>query len=102
MLAGIWLGWHTLPAMASEKDLPTPVENLDRLIYEIRGQKVMLDRDLAVVYGVATRDLNKAVKRNRDRFPADFAFQLTPQEVASLKFQTGTSSSQHGGRRKLP
>ena len=57
---------------------------------------------MAAVYGVATRDLNKAVKRNHDRFPADFAFQLTRQEVANLKFQIGTSSSQHGGRRKLP
>ncbi len=88
--------------MASEKDLAISVERLGGLIYEIRGQKVMLDRDLAIVYGVATRDLNKAVKRNRDRFPADFAFQLTRQEVADLKFQIGTSSSQHGGRRKPP
>ena len=84
----------------SGKDLPVPGENLDRLIYEIRGQKVMLDADLAAVYGVMTRNLNKAVKRNRDRFPEDFAFQLTPQETAHLKFQNGTSSARHGGRRK--
>lgn len=60
----------------------------------------MLDADLAGVYGVMTRNLNKAVKRNRDRFPEDFAFQLTPEETANLKFQIGTSSPQHGGRRK--
>ena len=53
--------------MASEKDLAISVERLGGLIYEIRGQKVMLDSDLARLYGVATRDLNKAVKRNRDR-----------------------------------
>ena len=79
-----------------------PVERLDRLIYEIRGQKVMLDRDLAAVYGVTTGNLNKAVKRNCDRFPEDFAFQLTRQEVANLRFQIGISSSRHGGRRYLP
>jgi len=87
-------------ATMSGKDLPVPSENLDRLIYEIRGQKVMLDADLAEVYGVLTRNLNKAVKRNCDRFPDDFAFLLTPEETANLMFQIGTSSPQHGGRRK--
>ncbi|MFI3240627.1 MAG: ORF6N domain-containing protein [Bacteroidales bacterium] len=67
-------------------------------IYEIRGQKVMLDRDLAQMYGVTTSNLNKAVKRNFKRFPADFMFQLTPDEF--LIFQNGTSS--WGGNRKLP
>lgn len=76
--------------MASEKDLAVPVERLDRLIYEIRGQKVMLDRDLAVLYGVTTGNLNKAVRRNFDRFPADFMFQLTPEEAESLRFQSGS------------
>jgi hypothetical protein len=85
--------------MASEKDLAIPVERLDRLIYEIRGQKVMLDADLAELYGVTTGNLNKAVKRNRDRFPEDFMFQLTPEETANLMFQIGRSSAQHGGRR---
>ena len=80
--------------MASGKRLAIPVERLGNLIHEIRGQKVMLDRDLAAVYGVATRDLNKAVKRNCDRFPEDFAFQLTRQELADLMFQIGTSSFQ--------
>lgn len=69
-------------------------------IYNIRGQKVMLDRDLAEMYGVETKILNKAVKRNIDRFPSDFMFQLTNQEVSNLRFQNGTSS--WGGSRYLP
>ncbi|MDD5465685.1 MAG: ORF6N domain-containing protein [Candidatus Omnitrophica bacterium] len=66
----------------------------------VRGRKVMLDRDLAELYGVKTRDLNKAVARNRSRFPDDFMYQLTREEVAILKFQFGTSS--WGGTRKPP
>ena len=87
--------------MSSPKDFAIPVENLDRLIYEIRGQKVMLDQDLATVYGATTKALNQAVKRNANRFPADFAFQLTHQEVASLRSQSVTSKGR-GGRRYLP
>jgi len=68
-------------------------------ITEIRQQKVLLDRDLAAMYGVQTRDLNKAVKRNIERFPADFMFQLS-QEEFNLMFQNGTSS--WGGTRKAP
>ena len=86
--------------MATEKDLAIPVEPLDRLIYEVRGQRVMLDRDLAAVYGVTTGNLNKAVKRNRDRFPEDFVFRLTPQEMTNLMFPNGISSGRHGGTRK--
>ena len=67
-------------------------------IYEIRGQRVMLDRDLAELYGVTTGNLNKAVKRNIERFPERFMFQLTEQEF--LIFQNGTSS--WGGTRKRP
>ena len=82
-------------------DLPSlPMERIEECIYTVRGQRVMLDADLAAVYGVMTKNLNKAVKRNADRFPNDFAFLLTRQEVANLKFQIGTSSLQHGGRRK--
>ncbi len=88
--------------MPSEKDLAIRVERLDRLIYEVRGQKVMLDADLARIYGVPTRRLNEQVKRNRDRFPVEFAFQLTSDEFANLKSQIATSSSGHGGKRKLP
>jgi hypothetical protein len=88
--------------MPAKKVLTAQIDRLENLIYEIRGQKVMLDTDLAAVYGVTVGNLNKAVKRNRDRFPADFAFQLTRQEVADLRFQIGISSSRHGGRRYLP
>jgi hypothetical protein len=69
-------------------------------IYHIRGQKVMLDRDLAEMYGVLTGNLNKAVKRNEKRFPIDFMFQLTDIEFKNLMFQNGISS--WGGLRKLP
>jgi len=70
-------------------------------IYRVRGFRVMLDSDLAELYGVPTRTLNQAVSRNASRFPADFAFRLTPLEAANLKSQFVTSSS-HGGSRKLP
>jgi phage regulator Rha-like protein len=79
--------------MASEKSEVTPVERLHNLIYEIRGMKVMLDVDLAQVYGVTTKALNQAVKRNVERFPADFAFLLTRQEVATLRSQIVTSTN---------
>ena len=69
-------------------------------IYHIRGQKVMLDRDLAEMYGVLTGNLNKAVKRNEKRFPVDFMFQLTETEYKNLMFQNGIS--RWGGTRKLP
>ena len=61
-------------------------------IYTIRGVQVMLDEDLAVLYGVETKNLNKAVNRNMDRFPEKFRFQLTQEEYDNLKFQIGTSS----------
>jgi len=60
---------------------PLPVEMIERKIFLIRGQKVMLDRDLAKLYGVPTRRLNEQVRRNRTRFPADFMFQLTLEEA---------------------
>ena len=65
---------------------------IERKIHIIRGKKVMLDSDLAELYGVETKNLNKAVKRNISRFPEDFMFQLTEEEVTSLKFQIGTSN----------
>jgi len=73
---------------------------IDNKILIIRGQKVMLDKDIADLYNIATRELNKAVSRNRARFPLDFMFQLTKNEFENLKFQFGTSS--WGGTRKLP
>jgi phage regulator Rha-like protein len=74
---------------------------IERSIRLIRGDKVILDEDLAELYGVETKKLIQAVKRNSDRFPADFMFQLTNQEFANLRFQSGTSS-QWGGRRTPP
>jgi hypothetical protein len=87
--------------MASKKDLTTQAERLDSLIYEIRGQKVMLDADLAGVYRVETRVLVQAVKRNCRRFPADFIFQLSEQEWDSLRSQIVISKGK-GGRRYRP
>ena len=81
-------------------------EGIVRKIYLIRGKKVMLDRGLAEMYGVLTKNLNKAVKRNLRRFPDDFMFQLTAEEAQNLWFQIGTSSSGQkkswGGARTLP
>jgi hypothetical protein len=76
------------------------IQPIERVIFTVRGQRVMLDSDLAKVYGVTTFNLNKAVRRNADRFPDDFAFQITAQEVAKLIFQIGISNSRRGGRRK--
>jgi phage regulator Rha-like protein len=71
-------------------------------IQTIRGLKVILDSDLADMYGTETKIFNKAFNRNRARFPADFAFRLTQQEFAALRFQTGTSNMGRGGRRYAP
>jgi len=73
-----------------------------RHIAFVRGHKVMLDRDLAVLYGVSTKRLNEQVRRNSERFPSDFMFQLTSEEVENLRSQFATSSWRHGGRRFLP
>ncbi len=72
------------------------------LIYTIRGKQVMLDSNLASLYQVETKNINKAVKRNIERFPASFCFQLTEEEASNLRFQFGTSSLNYGGRRYLP
>jgi hypothetical protein len=78
-------------------------EVIERSIYLIRGKKVMFDRDLASLYGVETKALNRAVKRNLNRFPEDFMFQLTPEENKALRCQIGTSKKKgKGGRRYLP
>ena len=69
-----------------------PIQQIAQSIYVIRGQRVMLSQDLAILYGVAPKVLNQAVKRNAARFPADFVFQLKLEEVVSLKSQTVTSS----------
>ncbi|MBI5759700.1 MAG: ORF6N domain-containing protein [Planctomycetales bacterium] len=72
------------------------------MIHEIRVQKVILDSDLAKLYGVETKTLNRAVKRNSERFPSDFLLQLTAEEFDSLRYQFGTSNVGRGGRRHLP
>jgi len=76
--------------------------SVQNMIYEIRGQKVMLDSDLAALYGVELRSLNQAVKRNIKRFPSDFMFQLKEEEWENLRSQIVISSYKHGGRRYLP
>jgi len=80
----------------------TPIELIGQRIYVIRGQKVMFDSDLAGLYRVQTKSLNRAVKRNVARFPGDFMFQLTDSEAESLRCQIGTSNDSRGGRRYLP
>ncbi len=80
-------------------------DNIKSLIYTIRGKQVMLDSDVAMLYHYKTKNINKAMKRNIERFPEDFCFQLTEKEVENLRFQFGTSSLEkenYGGRRYLP
>ncbi len=77
-------------------------DQIEPLVHVVRGQRVMLDSDLARLYGVTTSALNQAVRRNADRFPEDFAYPLTRQEVTNLLSQFVISSSSHGGKRNLP
>jgi hypothetical protein len=89
--------------MAKKKPIVTAsVDQIERSIHLVRGTRVMLDADLAKLYGVTTSALNQAVKRNADRFPCDFAFPLTQKEFTDLKSQNVISKSGPGGRRKLP
>src|ERR1700728_810891 len=83
------VGMASATEPARELTAARPVESL---IHVIRGQKVMFDADLAALYGVETRRLNEAVKRNRDRFPETFMFRLTPAEAAHMRSQFATSS----------
>lgn len=76
-------------------------DQIQNLIYTVRGEQVLLDSDLGIIYGVETKQINRAVKRNQTRFPEDFVFQLAVEEWKNLKYQFGTSSK-HGGRRTLP
>ena len=75
-------------------------KNIEECIYNIRGQQVMIDSDVAFFFGVETKNLNKQMKRNIDRFPEDFCFQLNSEEFKNLRFQNVTSN--YGGRRYLP
>lgn len=79
-----------------------PADIVTSRIRTIRGQKIILDSDLAEIYGTETKVLNRALKRNSDRFPADFIFRLTIEETESLRCQIGTSKRGRGGRRFLP
>lgn len=91
------------PNVAKKK--PPVAVTADRIATQIlivRGQRVMLDSDLAALYGVPTSRLNEQVKRNQARFPKDFAFRLTQQEFTDLMSQFATSNTSRGGRRKLP
>lgn len=87
--------------MAKDVEL-VPAGEIGRRIFLIRGRRVMLDSDLAVMYGVTTARLNQQVRRNIKRFPADFMFELTRQEFEGLMLQSATSKKGRGGRRKLP
>jgi len=97
-----------------DKSIQKYDQNILNLIFTIRGKQVMIDKHLADLYGIETKYLNRAVKRNPERFPESFMFQLTKDEYDGLRFQIGTSdkaealrfqngtSSSHGGRRYLP
>jgi hypothetical protein len=89
------LGMKKEMVIYTDVDITTP-------ILTVRGHKVILDSDLARIYGLATKAFNRAVKRNAERFPSDFLFQLTREEYESLRCQIGTSKSMRGGRRYLP
>jgi hypothetical protein len=78
------------------------LDNVEAAIYLVRGERVMLDSDLAAIYGTSTTRLNEQLRRNRRRFPEDFAFQLSPEELKRLISQIATSKKGRGGRRKLP
>lgn len=90
-------------AVTRSKGVLAPIEDIDRRIVVLRGQRVMLDADLAALYDVSTGRFNEQVRRNLARFPTDFMFQVTNQELAILRSQFATSSSRPwGGRRYRP
>lgn len=88
--------------VSSRRAALVPVEHITQSILVLRGHRVILDRDLAAIYGVTTGRLNEAVKRNAQRFPEDFMFRLTAAEHAVLVSQFAISTSSRGGRRQLP
>ncbi len=92
----------TAPMRTPSENSIVPIGLITQKIYFVRSARVMLDADLARLYGVATKNLNKAVKRNMRRFPQDFMFQLSPDEMRNLRFQIGTSRRGQGGRRYAP
>src|SRR5688500_14639953 len=87
--------------MPEHSRIPSPTA-IAPMVHWIRHEKVILDFDLASLYGVETRALKQAVRRNLNRFPSDFMFQLEPQELAALRSQIVTSNERRGGHRYLP
>ena len=83
-----------MASLESKRAIVLKPENVAQFVFFMRGEKVMFDADLAMLYGVEVRSLNQAVARNRKRFPADFAFQLTDDELAALRSQLVISKSQ--------
>ncbi len=88
--------------MAKRSESIIPIERIKEAIFVVRGHKVMVDSDLARLYGVTTKRLNEQVNRNVERFPEDFMFQLTEVEAESLRSQIATSNVGRGGRRYAP
>ncbi len=91
-----------MTARSQAPGTPVSIDTLAQTIHLVRGHKVMLDADLAALYGVQTKRLNEQVRRNAERFPADFMLQLTATETAALRSQFATSNAGRGGRRYLP
>jgi len=92
----------SLRAFQSPMTSPREIETVENTIHLVRGQRVMLDSDLAAIYGVSTMRLNEQLRRNLKRFPSDFAFRLTRQEFTALISQFAISKKGRGGRRTLP
>lgn len=93
---------HMMATGKTKQISPLNTDSISRRIELVRGQKVIIDSELAALYGVETRRLNEQVRRNADRFPQDFMFQVTAAEYADLMSQIATSNTGRGGRRKLP
>ena len=85
-----------------KRDLTLSQHDIEKLIITVRGEQVMIDRDIAFVYHVEVKQMNRQVKRNIERFPEDFMFQLTKEEYNSLRCHFGTSNRRGGDRRALP
>lgn len=92
----------SLHAFESSMTSPREIQTVEKAIHLVRGQRVMLDSDLAKIYGVSTMRLNEQLRRNLKRFPSDFAFQLTREEFKALISQFAISKKGRGGRRTLP
>jgi hypothetical protein len=92
----------TEPSSGEVAAVASPREAIERRIFVVRGLRVMLDHDLADLYGIETKALVRAMTRNRERFPEDFSFRLAPEEWETLRCQSGTSNEGRGGRQYAP